>query len=255
MKISIITVCFNAQRTVAETITSVCNQNYPDLEYLVIDGSSSDGTAEIIRAHPQFSRITTFISEPDKGIYDAMNKGISLASGEVIGLLNADDVYLNDSVLEEVAAAFEDQSVDACYADLVYVRQFDSSKIIRYWKSRDYMPGLFEKGWMPAHPTFFVRRSIYEKYGVFNLNFQYQADFELTMRFLAKHHIHTRYIPKIWVRMRLGGASNKNLFRVLSANMEAYRACKKNLLKVPIAPIFILRKIISRVPQFLRRPS
>jgi glycosyltransferase involved in cell wall biosynthesis len=255
MKISIITVCFNAQRTIAETITSVCSQNYHDLEYLVIDGSSTDQTVDVIRAHPQFSRITTFVSEPDGGIYDAMNKGISMASGEIIGLLNADDVYLDNTVLEQVAKVFEDQSIDACYADLIYVKQFDSSKIIRYWQSKSFRPGLFEKGWMPAHPTFFVRRKIYEKFGLFDLSFKRQADFELTMRYLAVHQIRTRYIPKIWVRMRLGGISNRNFLGVIKSNMEAYHACKKNKLKIFIAPLFILRKIASRIPQFMNRPK
>jgi glycosyltransferase involved in cell wall biosynthesis len=255
MKISIITVCFNAQRTIAETITSVCSQNYQDLEYLVIDGSSTDQTTDVIRAHPQFSQITTFVSEPDGGIYDAMNKGISMASGEIIGLLNADDVYVDNTVLEQVAKVFEDQSIDACYADLIYVKQFDSSKIIRYWQSQNFRPGLFEKGWMPAHPTFFVRRKIYEKFGLFDLSFKHQADFELTMRYLAVHQIRTRYIPKIWVRMRLGGISNRNFLGVIKSNMEAYRACKKNKLKILMAPLFIMRKIASRIPQFLNRPK
>lgn len=255
MKISIITVCFNAQRTIAETITSVCSQNYHDLEYLVVDGSSTDRTAEIIRTHPQFNRITTFISEPDEGIYDAMNKGISMASGEVVGLLNADDVYLDSTVLDQVASVFEDQSIDACYADLVYVKQFDATKIIRYWKSNNYLPGLFERGWMPAHPTFFVRKNVYEKYGVFDLIYPNQADFELTMRFLRIHQIRTRYIPKLWVRMRLGGASNRSILKTICANLEAFRACKKHRLAVSVAPWFIFKKIASRIPQFFRRPG
>lgn len=255
MKISIITVCFNAQRTIAETITSVCSQNYPDLEYLVIDGSSTDRTAEIIRAHPQFSRITTFLSEPDKGIYDAMNKGIGMASGDIIGLLNADDVYVDDSILSQVATVFLDKTIDACYADLVYVKEFDSSKVVRYWKSRDYFPGLFERGWMPAHPTFFVRREVYEKYGAFDLSYLKQADFELTMRYLAVEQIHASYIPKVWVKMRLGGASNRSILKAIYANLEAYRACKKHQLTVSVAPWFIFKKIASRIPQFYRRPG
>jgi glycosyltransferase involved in cell wall biosynthesis len=254
MKISIITVCFNARQTIAETIDSVCHQSYPNTEYILIDGISSDGTVEVIKNHPQFAQITRLISESDKGIYDAMNKGISLASGDVIGLLNADDVYVDNTILDQVAKVFEDESIDACFADLVYVKQFDSSKIIRYWKSCKYKPGLFEKGWMPAHPTFFVRRKIYEKFGLFDLTFKYQADFELTMRYLAIHQIHTCYIPKIWVKMRLGGISNNNLLGVIKANLEAYRACKKSQLKIPIAPLFILRKIASRLPQFFNKP-
>lgn len=255
MKISIITVSFNAVHTITETVDSVLNQTYKDIEYIVIDGASSDGTQELVRIHPKFDLINQFISESDSGIYDAMNKGISLASGDVIGLLNADDVYVDNTILEQVVKVFEDQSVDVCFADLVYVKKFDLAKVIRYWKSREYISGLFEKGWMPAHPTFFVRRKVYEKFGLFDLNFPRQADFELTLRYLAVHQVSARYIPKVWVKMRLGGASNRNLFKVISANVEAYRACKKNLLKIPIAPIFILRKIASRIPQFFKRPK
>jgi hypothetical protein len=163
-------------------------------------------------------------------------------------------VYVDNTVLDQVAKVFDDESVDACFADLVYVKQFNSSKIIRYWKSCQYLPGLFEKGWMPAHPTFFVRRKIYEKFGLFDLTFKLQADFELTMRYLAVHQIFTRYVPKIWVRMRLGGVSNRSFLGLIKSNMDAYRACKKNQLKIPIAPLFILRKIASRIPQFLHKP-
>lgn len=255
MKISIITVSFNAAQTIVETMDSVFNQTYQDVEYIVIDGVSIDGTQELIRSHAQFNRLEKFISEPDSGIYDAMNKGIALASGEVIGLLNSDDVYADNTVLGQVAKVFENPRIDACFADLVYVKKFDLSKVIRYWKSREYQPGLFERGWMPAHPTFFVRRRVYEKYGPFDLKFGQQADFELTLRYLAFHQIQTQYVPKLWVKMRLGGVSNRNLLKVLSANMQAYRACKKSLLTVPIAPIFILRKIFSRIPQFFKRPK
>jgi glycosyltransferase involved in cell wall biosynthesis len=255
MRISIITVCFNAERTIAETITSVCGQSYKNIEYIVIDGGSSDKTVQYITAHPNFQQISTFISETDTGIYDAMNKGISLATGDVIGLLNADDVYIDDSVLDQVATIFLDQKIDACYADLVYVKEFDPTSVVRYWKSKDYVPGLFERGWMPAHPTFFVRRSVYEKFGIFDLSFQKQADFELTMRLIRVHKIRTRYIPRLWVRMRLGGASNQNLLKTIYANIEAYYACKKHRLNIPIAPIFILQKMLSRIPQFFKRPE
>jgi glycosyltransferase involved in cell wall biosynthesis len=255
MKISIITVCFNAERTITETITSVCGQSYKDIEYIVIDGSSSDQTVQYITTHPNFHQINTFKSEPDAGIYDAMNKGISLASGDVIGLLNADDVYIDDSVLDQVATIFLDHKIDACYADLIYVKQFDPTGVVRYWRSKDYVSGLFERGWMPAHPTFFVRRGVYEKFGVFDLSFQKQADFELTMRLLHVHKIRTRHIPKLWVRMRLGGVSNQSVLKTIYANIEAYYACKKHGLKIPIAPIFIFKKIASRIPQFLSRPK
>lgn len=255
MKISIITVCYNAARTVAETIESVCSQRYQNYEYLVVDGLSLDKTVECITSHPNYDRIDTFISEPDKGIYDAMNKGIAMATGDVIGFINADDVYIDDSVLDQVATIFLDKTIDACYADLIYVKQYDSSKVVRYWQSRDYLPGLFERGWMPAHPTFFVRRAAYDQFGGFDLSYQKQADFELTLRLLCVHKLRTRYMPKVWVRMRLGGVSNQSLLKIIYANMEAYRACKKHGLQVAIAPFFILKKIASRIPQFFIRPK
>jgi hypothetical protein len=158
-------------------------------------------------------------------------------------------------VLEQVATVFEDHSIDACYADLVYVKQFDSKKVIRYWKSKNYLPGLFERGWMPAHPTFFVRKNVYEKYGMFDLIYPNQADFELTMRFLHIHQIRTQYIPRLWVKMRWGGTSNRSLLKTVYANLEAYRACKKHQLEVSIAPWFIFKKMMSRIPQFFRRPE
>ena len=168
--------------------------------------------------------------------------------------MNADDFYANATVLSQVALAFADPSIDACYADLIYVNKANTSRIVRYWKSCDYKPGLFERGWMPAHPTFFVRRSVYDKYGAFDLAFRRQADFELTMRFLAKYHIKTLYIPQIWVLMRLGGVSNNSFSGIIKGNMEGFRAYKKNGLNVYILP-FITHKFLSRVPQFFKKPS
>ncbi len=251
MKLSIITVCFNAAATLGDTLDSVARQSYRDVEHIVVDGGSNDGTIQLLQAreHP----VSKWVSEPDRGIYDAMNKGIAMASGEIIGTLNADDYYVDDSVLAQVAEVFADSAVDACYADLVYVDQHNPAKIVRYWKSRDYEQGLFEQGWMPAHPTFFVRREIYEQLGGFDLSFSRQADFELAMRFLAVNNIRTRYIPKTWVKMRMGGVSNNSLLGIIKGNLEAYRACRKNGLNVRMLP-FIARKILSRVPQFFARP-
>ena len=248
MKISIITVCYNAAATLKDALDSVRTQSHPDLEHIVVDGQSVDGTLAILQ-----SSSARWVSEEDQGIYDAMNKGITLATGEVVGTLNADDVYQNDHVLEQVAEVFSDPSIQACYADLVYVDLIDTNRVVRYWKSQPYISGLFEKGWMPAHPTFFVRRSVYETLGGFDLSFPRQADFELTMRFLAVNHIKSVYVPNIWVRMRMGGISNNSVLGVLKGNLEAYRACRKNGLKVGV--FFIPRKILSRIPQFLRKPA
>jgi len=249
VKISVITVCFNSATTIEQTLRSVDSQDYPHKEHIVIDGASSDDTVKIVQTQ---TRVARWKSEPDQGIYDAMNKGIAMSTGDVIGTLNADDVYEDESILSQVAETFVNPDIDACFADLVYVDAFDLRKVVRYWKSRPYQSGLFERGWMPAHPTFFVRRSVYERFGQFDLSFRRQADFELTMRFLAIYGIKSTYIPKIWVRMRMGGLSNNSLRGVILGNIEAWRACQKH--KLSVGPFFVVRKILSRLPQFFYRP-
>ena len=250
IKISIITVCFNSAGTIEDTIKSVAEQTHVDIEHIIVDGCSTDGTMEIVNRHRE--HLSKVVSEPDHGIYDAMNKGLALASGDVIGFLNSDDLFANTAALALVAKAFEDPTIDACYADLVYVAEHDLSKVVRYWKSKNYREGQFSVGWMPAHPTFYVRRSVYERLGGFDLQFSLQADFELTMRFLEVHRIKSLYIPRVLVKMRLGGATNKSLHNVLQGNLEAYRACKKHGLAV--TPLFMLRKVLSRLPQFFAKP-
>lgn len=248
--VSVITVARNAVATVEETIRSVLEQSHPHVEYIVIDGASTDGTLGVIQKYRD--RIAAFVSEADRGMYDAMNKGLRLARGDVVGFLNADDVFADSSVLETIVRTIEEQKADACYGDLVYVDKDGSGRIVRYWRSRSYRQGLFEAGWMPAHPTFYVRRWVYEKYGGFDPAYRYQSDFELTMRFLAVNRVNSAYIPQVLVRMRSGGAS-RGLWHILAGNVEAYRACRKHALDV--TPFFIARKILSRIPQFLRRPG
>ncbi len=250
MKISVITVCYNAAGTLGETLDSIADQTYHNIEHIVIDGGSTDGTPAVLKAKGR--RVALWRSEPDHGIYDAMNKGILLATGDVVGTLNADDIYADETVLEQVAAIFADPSVDACYADLVYVSADDPAKVRRYWRSCPYREGLFERGWMPAHPTFFVRRQVYEKHGLFATQFKLQSDFELTMRLINVRRIKTVYEPRIWVRMRMGGVSNRSMRNVMRGNIEAYQACKKHGIKV--TPLFFLMKIASRIPQFFTRP-
>lgn len=250
MKITIITVALNAAGTIEDTLRSVASQHYSEIEHIVVDGGSTDGTLKIIERHRD--RIATLIAEPDRGIYDAMNKGIAAATGEIVGMLNADDVYIDEHVLEKIARAFSDPTVGACYADLVYVDRADLGKIIRYWKSCPYKDGLFEKGWLPAHPTFFVRREMYQRYGGFDLNYRFQADFELTLRMLAVHRVRPLYLPEVIVKMRMGGVSNRSVLNVIKGNLEAYRACRQHGLAV--SPLFIAKKILSRLPQYFRRP-
>jgi len=251
MKISIVTVALNARETIADTLGSVAAQTHADVEHIVIDGGSTDGTLDVVGRYRD--RLARVVSEPDRGLYDAMNKGIRLASGEVVGTLNADDVYADRSVLETVASAFADPDLDALYGDLVYVDRNDTSRVVRYWTSCDYRDGLFERGWIPAHPTFFVRRRVYERYGLFDTRYHYHADTELTLRFLAVAHIRSRYLPRIMVRMRLGGHTNRSLVNIMRGNLESYRACKAHGLDV--TPLYFPIKFLSRLPQFLRRPK
>lgn len=256
MKISIITVVYNNKENIQDAINSVLLQEYGDLEYIIVDGASTDGTVEVIKKavkrYPE--RNIKFISEKDDGIYDAMNKGIGLATGDVIGLLNSDDVYADNLVLKKSAGVFADSSIDTCYADLVYVDKYDLNKAIRYWKSCDFQDGLFSKGWAPPHPTFFVRRKVYEKYGVFDLQYKLAADFELMVRFLGKYRIPSAYIPNVLVKMRLGGATNKNIMNIIKQNFEIYRAGKKNNVYIfPLALMF--SKSLNRLTQFVSKPA
>lgn len=251
MKISVITVAFNSASTIADTIRSVAAQSHSDIEHIVIDGASTDNTVATVRN--VVGRVSTLISEPDRGIYDAMNKGISRASGDIIGFLNADDFYASPDVLKWVAATMEAGS-DSCHGDLCYVKQKDTSKIVRYWKSSSFSPKLFEKGWCPPHPTFFVRRSIYTKLGGFKQEFGVAADVELMARYLEGAGISNRYIPKILVNMRMGGASNRSILSTLKQNMEVRRALRSINLDFSLVK-FTANKIASRGIQFVRRPQ
>ncbi len=250
LRFSIITVTFNSAATVEDTIMSIDGQDYPDVEHIVIDGASTDGTQDILFKHQR--KITRWISEPDLGMYDAMNKGIAMASGDVIGILNSDDVYAHKRVLEGVARTFKKTTIDACYSDLVYVATKDLSKIVRYIKSCDYRDGLFAKGWCPPHPTFFVKRNVYRRLGSFDLSYTIGNDVELMMRFLSRYRIQSKYIPEVMVRMRVGGVSNRNIENIIRQNIEIIKAARNN--QIIIAPIpFIFFKIISRCRQYLSR--
>jgi glycosyltransferase involved in cell wall biosynthesis len=250
MKISIITVCFNSSATIKDTIISVASQKNVKIEHIIIDGGSNDGTVEIVKSYPS---VTKFISEPDKGIYDAMNKGIALATGDVVGTLNADDFYANPHVLEEVSKVFLDANVDACYGDLLYVNQHDTDRVVRYWKSKNYVLGLFKSGWMPAHPTFFVRKNIYERFGGFNLNYTIAADFELLFRLIEQNGIITKYIPMILVKMRVGGTTNNSLKNILTQNNEIISILERHYRNFSLLN-FIKNKLINRFLQLVSRP-
>lgn len=251
MKISIITVCFNSDATIADTLRSVRTQSYPDIEHIVVDGGSTDRTAEIVSA--EGCRVSKYICEPDRGIYDAMNKGIGLASGDVIGFINADDFYASENALTKVADQFRHPGIDGCYGDLCYVKQFDTQAIVRYWRASPFQCGAFASGWCPPHPTFFVRRTIYERYGRFDLSYRIAADIELMMRFMETHQLRTRYLPEVLVKMRMGGTTNKSIVNIAKQNGEILRALKKHGL--PANPLMFLgKKVVSRGKQFISRP-
>jgi len=229
VKVSIITVVYNGASTLRDCIDSVLRQSYQDIEYLVIDGGSTDGTVELVRSYG--SRITRFVSEPDQGLYDAMNKGLRLATGDLIGILNADDFYRHDQVIERVAALADQENSEAIYGDLVYVDANDTRKITRYWSSGKYRKGAFRWGWMPPHPTFFVRRSVYLRFGLFQTRFRSAADYELMLRFVHRHGIKVSYLKEVLVVMRAGGVSNRTVGNRLNANREDQEAWELNGIK------------------------
>jgi glycosyltransferase involved in cell wall biosynthesis len=230
----------------ANTIASVASQDYVDYEHLVVDGLSTDETMDIVRSSPS---VTRYLSELDAGLYDAMNKGISLANGDIVGFLNSDDMYADSSVLEKVAQAFEDSSVDVCYGDLVYVSE-DNARVVRYWKSKDFVSGAFGKGWCPAHPTFYVRKSKIAELGLFNLSYKLAADVEFMMRYLEGGHLKCVYIPHVLVRMRVGGATNQSWRNVVMQNKEVLAALRKN--NIPFSRfLFFGNKLVSRLLQFV----
>lgn len=252
MKISVITVCLNAYPHVRDAIESVSSQSWYDLEYIVVDGASDDGTLEEIKRCSD--SISRWVSEPDRGVYDAMNRGIRMASGDIIGFLNADDVYASPHIVELVAASFSQPGVDACYGDLVYVSPSDINKVVRYWKSGPFTPGLFARGWVPPHPTFYVRREIYQRLGGFDLSYSIGNDIELMIRFLEKYRINAVYLPEIMVKMRMGGISNRNVMNVIRQNIEIIRAARRN--GIAVSPfIFLFSKIFSRTGQLITRPA
>ena len=253
MKISIITVSYNSENFIENCINSIISQSYKDIEYIIIDGSSKDNTLNIIKKYSSY--VSTVISEPDKGMYDAMNKGIMIAKGEIIGFLHSDDMYKNADVLSKVVNVFKNNpSIEACYADLIYVKKTNTSKIVRYWKSCKFFIGSFSKGWSPPHPTFFVRRSVYERYGNFNLKYPIVSDIELMMRLLEVHKIQTQYQNEIWIKMRLGGLSNKNFKSIFNQNHDILQALRSHKLSSNMI-IFAINKIFSRLKQFLQRPK
>ena len=249
MKISIITVVYNNQSTINYAIESVLNQDYPNIEYIIIDGNSTDGTLKKIQKYKE--HITHFISEPDRGIYDAMNKGLKLASGDIVGLLNSDDFYTSNSIISEIVHEFQDKQVDLIFGDIVFVKPENLDKITRYYSSSNFHPNKFAWGWMPGHPSCFLKREIYEKYGYFKTDYKIAADYEILTRFMAKHAISYSYIPKVFVKMRTGGVSSANLKSNWILNKEIVRACRENGIETNMPKVLL--KYFTKIFQLVRK--
>jgi len=247
MKISIITAVHNSRETIESCLQSVLGQDWKDLEYIVVDGASTDGTLDIINKYRP--RINTVVSHKDDGVYHALNEGLELASGEVVGILHADDIYAADDVLSRVADVFAEKDPDSVYGDLVYTKR--NGELLRYWKAGDYDSAILKSGWMPPHPSFFVKRSVYKRYGPFNTDFKIAADYELMLRFLFKRGISAAYLPEVLVKMRVGGKSNKDLGSILAKSREDYRILKMHGAGGLRALLF---KNILKIPQFFARP-
>ena len=253
MKISIITTSYNSAHTLRDTMDSVLRQGYTDYEYIVVDGASKDGTVEIIREYEsRFEGRMRWVSEPDGGIYDAMNKGVAMATGDVVGLLNSDDFYAADDILSTIAEEFSQTDVpDAIYGDVHYVDEADTTKVVRYYSSQSFSPKRMLMGYMPAHPSFYVRRECYEKYGVFDTSYRVAADFENLLRLIYVNKINIRYVAKDFVAMRMGGASSSGLSSYRRIISDHFRAYHKN----NITPRYILYfwRYVNKLFEFSRK--
>ncbi|WP_375446337.1 glycosyltransferase family 2 protein [uncultured Fibrella sp.] len=249
MTVSIITVVYNGAETIAEAIDSVLGQTYPHIEYIIIDGASTDGTQAIITRYG--AQISQFVSEPDRGLYDAMNKGIQRATGDIIGILNADDLYRHTDVISRIVDTFTQHQADAVYGDLVYAQRHAPDQVTRYWQAGTYKPGAFLRGWMPPHPTFFVRSKVYRQHGYFTTSLRSAADYELMLRFVHKHNIQVAYLNEVVVVMRLGGVSNSSLLNRLRANQEDRVAWQMNEIRPNWFTLWL--KPLRKIGQFWQR--
>ena len=251
MKISIITVCFNSVETIRGTIESVRAQDYPDIEYIIVDGGSTDCTLEIITEYGD--SVSVLISEPDRGIYDAMNKGIRSATGDVVATLNSDDFYADKTSVQQLVSCMEKTGAETVFADLVLVDPNDSEDIVRYYKSSHFHPGKLRYGWMPPHPTFLAKRALFDKWGLYSLNYRIAADFEMMVRLLYRANVSYAYLPEVVVKMRAGGVSTSGLRNSWILNNEIVRACCENGLKTSLPRV--LMKIPAKLLEYIHRPK
>lgn len=250
MKISIITATYNSAETIKDTLLSVNAQTYSNIEHIIVDGSSKDNTLDIVRKYGK--RISKIISEPDKGIYDAMNKGIQAATGDIIGILNSDDFFASSDVISSIVSEFKnDSTLEGVYTNLYYVKQDSPQTIVRHWVSKPFKEKSFFKGWHPPHPTLYLKREVYKKYGLFDLNFSLAADFELMLRFFERYKIKTKHLPFTTIRMRLGGATSKNWKNVRKQNIECIEAFKINEFKPPM--FYTVYRLFPKLLQYFKK--
>jgi glycosyltransferase len=247
LTVSVITACFNSQATIGEAIATLRKQSWPAIEHVVIDGGSKDDT--VIIAKETLGEDDVLVSEPDWGIYDALNKGIRYANGDVVGFLHSDDLYAHKEVLSRIAERFQDPSVGAVYGDLEYVNAADPEKVIRHWKSGTFSSAKLKRGWMPPHPTFFMRREFYRELGGFDLAYRIAGDYDAMLRYLRSERVKVAYLPEVLVKMRVGGASNGSLKQILRKSREDILAMRKNAINPWVA---LPCKNLSKLPQFVK---
>ena len=249
MKVSIITVCYNSGATIGDTLRSVQEQSYKNIEHIIVDGLSTDNTLEVLSISG--FHISKTISEKDHGIYDAMNKGISSATGDIIGILNSDDYYADKIIVEKIVKIFETKGCDSLFGNLDFVTKNTEEKVIRRWKSSPFIAGSFAKGWHPPHPTFFVKKQIYEQYGNYDISLEVSADFELMLRMIEKNKISTYYLDETIVKMRYGGESTSSIKKIVQGNRNIMKAFKKN--NIPVSLFYPIIRLLPKVKQFLTK--
>jgi len=246
MKISIITATYNSEKTLRDTLDSILAQTYQDIESIIVDGASKDGTMDIVREYePRFQGRMRWVSEPDKGIYDAMNKGIRMASGDVVGVLNSDDFYYDDRVVEDIANVFKQKDIDCVYGNLVFINENDKNTILRIWKGSQHQCGDFLQGWHPAHPTFYAKRIWFERFGAFDLRYAVSADFELMLRFIEKGQIRNTYLDRYFIKMRMGGESTGSIKNIITGNRNILKALRNNGFKP--SRFYLIRRLIPKL--------
>lgn len=246
MKVSIITATYNSAETIADTVRSLENQTHKDIEYIIVDGASKDNTLDIIREN--CSRVATLVSEPDKGIYDALNKGVTLSTGDIVGFLHSDDMLAYPDAIKDIVATISKNNADCIYADLDYVDKFNVGRVIRYWHSGVFDVKKLSRGWMPPHPTFYMKKNLYEKWGGFDLSYKICSDYDSVLRYLKKDEIKVAYLSSVIMKMRVGGASNNSIGNLIKKLKEEVSILKKNNIFWPTAMIL---KRVSKISQFI----